>query len=114
MAAAHAASPAPLPNGENHELGGGDYTFRVPCGDLAPERLTLDTKVGDILLDPALLAAVNKVSGGLFASPRISAVRDMTIREMARLGGDPTGERMKKMLAAANALLNGQAAAEGE
>lgn len=103
-----------LPNGEKHELDGGDYTFRVPCGDLAPEYLTLDTKVGDILSAPDLLAAVNRVSGGLFASPRISAVRDMTIREMARLSGDQTGERMKKVLAAANALLNAQEAPKGE
>ena len=103
-----------LPNGERHTLEGGAYSFTVPCGDLSPERLTLDTKVGDILSDPALLAAVNKVSGGLFASPRISAVRDMTIREMARLSGDPAGERMQKMLSAANALLDRQDIPKGE
>ncbi len=103
-----------LPNGERHTLEGGAYIFPVPCGDLSPERLTLDTKVGDILSDPALLAAVNKVSGNLFASPRMAAVRDMTVREMARLGGDPTGERMKAMLSAANALLNRQDIPKGE
>ena len=103
-----------LPNGEHHTLEGGAYTFIVPCGDLSPERLTLDTKVGDILSDPALLAAVNKVSDNLFASPRMAAVRDMTVREMARLAGDPMGERMKAMLAAANALFNGGDVQKGE
>ena len=103
-----------LPNGERHTLEGGAYSFTVPCGDLSPERLTLDTKVGDILSDPALLAAVNKVSGNLFASPRMAAVKDMTIREMARLAGDPTGERMQKMLSAANALLDRQDIPKGE
>lgn len=97
-----------LPNGEKRELAGGDCTFSVPCGDLAPERLTLDTKVGDILSAPDLLAAVNRVSGNLFASPRMAAVRDMTVREMARLSGDPAGEKMQKMLSAANALLNSE------
>ena len=103
-----------LPNGEQHTLEGGAYSFPVPCGDLSPERLTLDTKVGDILSDPALLAAVNKVSGNLFASPRMAAVRDMTVREMARLAGDASGERMQKMLAAANALFNGGDVQNGE
>ena len=103
-----------LPNGEQHTLEGGAYTFTVPCGDLSPERLTLDTKVGDILSDPALLAAVNKVSGNLFASPRMAAVKDMTVREMARLGGDASGERMKTMLSSANALLNHQDIPKGE
>ena len=103
-----------LPNGEHHTLEGGAYTFIVPCGDLSPERLTLDTKVGDILSDPALLAAVNKVSDNLFASPRMAAVRDMTVREMARLSGDPAEEKMQKMLSAANALFNGGDVQKGE
>lgn len=103
-----------LPNGERHTLEGGAYSFTIPCGDLSPERLTLDTKVGDILSDPALLAAVNKVSGNLFASPRMAAVKDMTVREMARLGGDASGERMKTMLSSANALLNHQDIPKGE
>lgn len=97
-----------LPDGTTHELGSGRYRFCVACPDLSPVFLTKDTKVGDILDDWQMLSVCNAVSGNLFASARIAAVREMTLRDTARLMGASGGPIIDGIIERVNALLRAQ------
>lgn len=55
-----------------------------PAASAAPAGASVDSKIGDLLADPATKAVVDKDIPGLETSPYLDMVKGMSVREIAK------------------------------
>lgn len=94
-----------LPGEESFVISGyGNFREERKWGSLETETFSLETMVKDILEDAGALAAFNAASKNMFASERILAMKNESLRRLSRFMGEDGEEKMRGIIAAANKI----------